>query len=314
MDEIMVSIYCLAYNHEPYIRDCLEGFVNQKTNFKFEVLIHDDASTDKTADIIREYEAKYPDIIKPIYQTENQYSQGIKFGKKYIYPKMRGKYVAFCEGDDYWCDNNKLQKQFDFLESHPEYSFCVHNSYKLNCTDGTKTEICKLKEDNDITLEDIVMRMGEFFQTSSHFLRREYLEQPDAFPNYNFGDYQRAIYLALSGKVRYLSDIMSVYRQMSVGSWSSANKKNVQREYDHRLKACELLIKIDEYSEFKHHELFIRRETELLANAFEFRKINSNTEYRQQYFKTAGFKKRVLFCAGLITPKLVKKHFERKYQ
>ena len=120
MDEIMVSICCLTYNHEPYIRDCLEGFVNQKTNFKFEVIIHDDASTDKTADIIREYESKYPDIIKPIYQTENQYSQGIKFGKKYIYPKMRGKYVAFCEGDDYWCDNNKLQKQFDFFDFYPE--------------------------------------------------------------------------------------------------------------------------------------------------------------------------------------------------
>lgn len=308
----MVSIVCTAYNHEPYIRDCLEGFVNQKTNFKFEVIIHDDASTDKTADIIREYEAKYPDIIKPIYQTENQHSQGIKFGEKYIYPKLRGKYAAFCEGDDYWCDNNKLQKQFDFLESHPEYSFCVHNSYKLNCTDGTKTEICKLKEDNDITLEDIVMRMGELFQTSSFFYKTEYYLLPDSFIVSGFSDYQKAIYLALNGKIRYFKDIMSTYRYLSNGSWSSKNSDDVQRAYTHRIRACKLLVAVDEYSEFKHHELFVRRQTQLLTDAFEFRAIWKNSEYRRQYLKTAPLKKKILLGVGIVSPKLVKHYFERK--
>lgn len=92
-DEIMVSVICTAYNHEKYIRQCLDGFVMQKTNFKYEVIVHDDASTDNTAEIIREYEKKYPEIIKPIYQKENQYSKGVSIGK-IIYPLCQGKYLA----------------------------------------------------------------------------------------------------------------------------------------------------------------------------------------------------------------------------
>ena len=107
-DGIVVSVYCLAYNHEQYIRDALEGFVRQKTNFRYEVLVHDDASTDNTPAIIREYAQKYPDIIKPIFQTENQYSKGVKILPEIIHPKSSGRYIAFCEGDDYWCDENKL--------------------------------------------------------------------------------------------------------------------------------------------------------------------------------------------------------------
>jgi len=100
----LVSICCLTYNHAPYIRDAIEGFLMQKTNFPVEILIHDDASTDGTADIIREYETRYPDIIKPIYQTENQYSKGVKISWEYQFSRARGKYIALCEGDDYWTD------------------------------------------------------------------------------------------------------------------------------------------------------------------------------------------------------------------
>lgn len=125
-NEILVSICCITYNHEKYIRDAIEGFLMQKTDFPFEVLIHDDASTDGTADIIREYETKYPDIIKPIYQTENQYSKGIKISATYNYPRAKGKYIALCEGDDYWTDPLKLQIQVNVLEKHPQYVFCCH--------------------------------------------------------------------------------------------------------------------------------------------------------------------------------------------
>lgn len=110
----LVSITCLTYNHAPYLRQCLDGFVMQKTSFPIEILIYDDASEDGTQDIIREYERKYPDLIKPIYQTENQYSKGVKVEFVYNYPRAKGKYIAFCEGDDYWTDPNKLQKQIDF--------------------------------------------------------------------------------------------------------------------------------------------------------------------------------------------------------
>ena len=117
----IVSICCITYNHGKYIRDAIEGFLMQKISFPIEILIHDDASTDKTADIIREYKLKYPDIIKPIYQTENQYSKGISISATYQFPRARGKYIALCEGDDYWTDPYKLQKQVDFLEANAEY-------------------------------------------------------------------------------------------------------------------------------------------------------------------------------------------------
>jgi glycosyltransferase involved in cell wall biosynthesis len=113
MSDIMVSVCMLSYNHEKFIRKAIEGVLAQKTNFKFELLIHDDASTDKSAEIIRKYEEKYPDIVKPIYQTENQYSQGVKINSKYQYSRAQGKYIALCEGDDFWCDSNKLQQQFN---------------------------------------------------------------------------------------------------------------------------------------------------------------------------------------------------------
>ena len=124
--ELMVTIRCITYNHEPYIRQCLDGFVMQKTNFRFEAIVHDDASTDSTATIIKEYAEKYPDIIKPIFETENQYSKRDASLTRIMDNHTHGKYVAMCEGDDYWIDPLKLQKQIDFLEAHPEYSYSCH--------------------------------------------------------------------------------------------------------------------------------------------------------------------------------------------
>lgn len=125
--EPLVSVCCITYNHVPFIRKAIEGFLMQKTDFPIEILIHDDASTDGTTEIIREYETKYPDLIFPIYEEVNQYQNGhagdIDF---FNYKRARGKYIAYCEGDDYWTDPLKLQKQVDFMEANPEYSVCFH--------------------------------------------------------------------------------------------------------------------------------------------------------------------------------------------
>ena len=126
----LVSICSIAYNHEPYIRQCLDGFLKQKCNFAFEVLIHDDASTDGTTEIIREYEEKYPNIIKPIYEKENQWVKGRVGSVIFNFPRAKGKYIALCEGDDYWTDPLKLQKQVEFLEANPEYVLTCHR-YKV---------------------------------------------------------------------------------------------------------------------------------------------------------------------------------------
>ena len=130
MDNIqpLVSICCITYNHASYIRQCLDGFLMQKVTFPIEIIINDDCSTDGTTDIIRDYEAKYPNLIKPIYHTENEYSKGTRgMFATYCFPKAKGKYIAMCEGDDYWCDPLKLQMQVDFMESNPDYFLCGTN-------------------------------------------------------------------------------------------------------------------------------------------------------------------------------------------
>ena len=126
-DKIAVSISCITYNHAPYIRECLNGFLMQECDFGFEVLIHDDASTDGTVEIIKEYQRKYPNIIKPIIQEKNLFSQGKRgFHMRYNFSRAKGKYIALCDGDDYWTDKYKLQKQVDFLDNNPEVFLSFH--------------------------------------------------------------------------------------------------------------------------------------------------------------------------------------------
>ena len=135
----LVAIHCFVYNHEPYLRDCFEGFVMQQTNFPFVAIVHDDASTDGSAAIIREYEEKYPHIFKPIYETENQYSKHDDSLEQIMNDAIDAsgaKYVAMCEGDDYWTDPLKLQKQVDFMEANPEYVLCCHRYKIYNQNDG----------------------------------------------------------------------------------------------------------------------------------------------------------------------------------
>ena len=141
---VIVAINCMVYNHEQFVRQCLEGFVMQQTNFRFVAIVHDDASTDKSADIIREYAKRYPDIIYPIYETENQYSKhdgSLSKIKDEAIQSINPKYVAMCEGDDYWTDPKKLQKQVDFLEKNPEYIMCAHN-YTIYEQNTGKTYPC----------------------------------------------------------------------------------------------------------------------------------------------------------------------------
>ena len=131
---ILVAVQCLVFNHEPYLRQCLDGFVMQKTNFRFVVIVHDDCSTDGSASIIREYAEKYPNLFHVIIQPQNLYSRGISPTREYINPiieQLKPKYIAMCEGDDYWTDPHKLQKQVDFLEEHQNYSFTFHKAVVL---------------------------------------------------------------------------------------------------------------------------------------------------------------------------------------
>lgn len=127
--KIMASISCLTFNHGAYIRQALDSFLMQKTNFEYEILVHDDASTDGTGEILREYGEKYPDKVKPLIQRSNQYSQGIdNISGAFNFPRVRGKYIFMCDGDDYWISPDKMQKQVDYLEAHPDCTLCIHSA------------------------------------------------------------------------------------------------------------------------------------------------------------------------------------------
>lgn len=224
----LLSILCITYNHAPFIRQALDGFVMQKTNFPFEVIIHDDASTDGTADIIREYEAKYPDIIKPIYQTENQWSKGLNINKTFIFPKINGKYVALCEGDDYWTDPNKLQSQVDFLENNPDFAVCFH-PVKVVWDDNRSADTIfpkpKMRFNKTVlTLDDLLQQ--NFIQTNSvvyrwAFNKGKYNTIPDGILP---GDWFLHLLHAKTGKIGFLPQVMSVYRRHSGGIWTGCGE------------------------------------------------------------------------------------------
>ena len=228
-----VSVVCTAYNHEPYIRQTLEGFVSQETDFPFEVLINDDASTDGTADVIREYAEKYPEIIRPFLQEKNLYSQGINMYDAVLYPAARGEYIAACEGDDCWTDPHKLQLQVDFLETHPDYSACVHNSTGQVMGSGEAPHpLFAQTGDRDIPFEQVLQGMSFAFHTSSILARREWILNPPDFRDlafgYGFTDYAVGLWLTMNGKVRFLDRCMSLYR---IGSNPSSWSSGVNRQY-----------------------------------------------------------------------------------
>ena len=233
--ECKVSVLCMAYNHEAYIRQALDGFVRQKTDFAYEVLVNDDTSRDATPAIIREYAEKYPDIVRPFCQEKNLMSQGIDIIVDVLLPEARGRYIALCEGDDYWCDEEKLQRQVDFLEAHPEYSACAHNSLSLVVGSGDPAApLFPAGEDRDIPLELVVRGMSHAFHTSSILVRRPLLENlPDFYRlacSYGFGDYPMGLWFCLNGKIRFLDRCMSVYRICSnPGSWSSGVDGNYDK-------------------------------------------------------------------------------------
>lgn len=292
-----VSVYCMAYNHEKYIRSALEGFVNQKTNFDYEVFVHDDASTDNTASIIREYAERYPQIIKPIFQTENQYSKGINQFDVFILPRVSGEYIASCEGDDYWIDENKLQKQVDFLDNHPEYSACVHNSYKLEMRTQEKTVMFG-QEDCDILLTNTLEGITNCYQTASLMFRRQYAFNRPAF-YYNtskkgFGDYPLAIFLAVNGPIRYLGRIMSVYRFGTETSWTTRNRKNTHLAARHYRHVGEMLQEVNEYTNcvYKDQIEKLIAKNNYLALYFDEKYAEMRKpEYREFYEKeTVGFR------------------------
>lgn len=225
-DDIKLSVICTAYNHERYIRECLEGFVRQQTNFSFEVIVHDDASTDRTAKIIKEYEKQYPDIFIPIYQKENTLKKGINKYQNFFKSIIRGKYVAFCEGDDYWDKPDKLQKQYESMEEHPECSICFGRTKCIN-EDGTPNSRVIPELRYYQALQEGVQSASELMSktilyglpshTSCVFIRKEVMDCELTYPR-DEGLMRKAL---LCGDAYFIDEYLSVRRLFSVGNWNS---------------------------------------------------------------------------------------------
>ena len=219
---ILVSIRCCTYNHEPYIRKCLDGFVMQKTNFRFEAIVHDDASTDGTAAIVREYASRYPDIIKPIFEEENQYSKHDGSLSRIMNSHMRGKYIAMCEGDDYWTDPYKLQKQVDFLNNHPDYAMCFHDCYIRN---ETQNEFYHEEIQNrDYSVKELFSKW--IVPTASMLLKKECVLEISPDIRIINGDIRVVLSCFAHGKVRGMKDKMSAYRVQENGATIKRVKEN----------------------------------------------------------------------------------------
>lgn len=208
----VVSICCIAYNQEKYIRDAIEGFLLQKVSFPIEIIINDDCSTDNTANIICGYAEKYPGLVKPIFQKENQYSKGKKMFP-ITFARAKGKYIACCEGDDYWTDPNKLQRQFDFLETYQEYMMVTENAIVDNLKNGSKNKFSELPE-RDIYILDLLEKRQ--FATAS-VMFRNLGEKIMPIGDGTTIDTIMWCHFSKLGKIRYLENLSSVYRRHHEG-------------------------------------------------------------------------------------------------
>lgn len=251
----VVSIVCATYNHEQYIREAIDSFLIQETDFPFEIIIHDDASTDNTPNIIKEYYLQYPDIIRPIYQKENQYSKGGFKPSVHAASYSRGKYIALCEGDDYWINKQKLQIQVEAMERHPEVDFSFHSAYCVRNGVCDKKPSWGYGRDSIFKLDAIIGYVGKFAPTSSYIIRREVLEKlPEWFYSIApVGDVFIEIYGASRGGALYINKPMAVYRVDAVNAWSSDKRFDSKSYLDHWASMLEsyLLLKKEfvDYSE-----------------------------------------------------------------
>lgn len=319
-EQPLVSIYCLTYNHEEYIRDCLEGFIMQKTDFPFEVIVHDDASTDHTADIVREYQEKYPDIIKPIFQKENQFSAKIPLIQKFIFPKVSGKYIGVCEGDDYFTDETKLQRQVDLMEKHPECHFCVAGVEEVSVNKNSLGVFHPSFpiEGEMISPDKFIEYAGKYaFQTTSYMMRyedwKEYICNPPEFKKgSDMGDITMMLYFGSKGCTGFINRVMSCYRRGAPSSFSANRTRwDEEKMKVHFEKQLKVWREFDIYSSKKYHAVCAKKVSDLL---FGYCILKNNakeltSKENSEYFSYYPLPKKMFICAACIFKNRMKKRY-----
>lgn len=309
MGDIEVTICCVTFNHAKYVRKCLDTLVCQETNFKYEILIHDDLSQDGTIGIIQEYAKKYPDIIVPYIEEENQYSKG---NRAIIINLMlglaRGKYIAICEGDDFWNDEKKLQKQYDLLEQNSDCVMCTH---KVRTVDETGQQIIayipkdyneKKVINGDWYVKHILENDRHLFHTSSMFFRKSAMEKdfgniPPFMTVAATEDRVLFLYYGSKGNLIYLPDEMSSYRSMSEGSWSSKMVKYRDRFYANDQDILEMIDGFNKYTNYKYKDSVYAYETIVKFRTLQY-ELNCKELCSKRYeelFQTLSKKEQIYF-------------------
>lgn len=266
----LVSIICNAYNHEKYIAEALESFVMQKTSFPFEILVHDDASTDKTASIIQRYYNKYPQMIRPIFQKENQYSKGKRIISQIQFPRAQGEYIALCEGDDYWTDPYKLQRQIDALKRNPDLKMCAHAAVAVSSKNKkTVSFISPRKKFSIIPVQDVILGGGDYLATNSLVFKRELYENPPKFRECGI-DYFLQIHGAIDKGILFLPNYMSAYRVMSESSWTKKMSENKNKRYEFNKKILYALKELNKCTNQEYEKTIRKQYCKVKLSGYEY--------------------------------------------
>jgi glycosyltransferase involved in cell wall biosynthesis len=248
---VLATVCCIAYNQESYVGEAIDSFLSQETEFPFEIIVHDDASTDGTAEVILGYAKRYPRLIRTIIQTENQYSKGGLINPRFVFPKAAGKYLAICEGDDYWTDKTKLQKQVTFLENNPEYVITYTDCEPFDNDGVIDHDFGGAKKD----LEALDLKKAAPLFTVTTCFRNVIDHIPKELVSARYGDLVIWSLLGHHGKGKYMADILpAAYRVHSGGLHSK--KIDRERAKSHLLTVRALLAYYERVGDKKMARFF----------------------------------------------------------
>lgn len=254
MGKIMVSVLCITYNQVMYIGEALKGILSQKTDFPYEIIIHDDASTDGTTDIVRKYEKEYPDTVRAVIQKENQFSRGVRITEQLLGMEAKGKYAAFCEGDDYWTDQYKLQKQVDYMERHEGCTLCFHNVKERDMRTGKVKDVWRFDKrvyrgEGSYSAEETI-KLKVVPTVSMLFRRKDAMSIPNLYSDkIKYGDMIRTMCLGAKGYSYCMKDTMAVYRTGINNSMMDICTQSLEKYNNRYLGAVETLENIDAYTQ-----------------------------------------------------------------
>ena len=261
-EAVTVSILCNTFNHEQYIRDAINGFLMQETIYPFEIIIHDDASTDATVSVAKSFADLYPNIVKLVVQKENQYARGARC-LLIAFSYASGKYVALCEGDDYWTDPHKLQIQIDEMIRHPECDISFHPAMCIDANGMNPPEEVGKHASATLVMpaETLILNGGGYMPTASMMFKRKTLEDlPHWFYRVPFGDYFIQCLASFNAGALYINSVMSVYRANAPGSLSVKHSCYKNKSYvDLILKIIVFCHLLDNWSDFRFTRAFHAR-------------------------------------------------------